>query len=189
MQKINYLLALMLTAISFGLSAQVQKVNTEKSTVHWLGKKIGGQHEGYIKVKSGSIELKNNNIAAGEFTIDMNSISCTDLEDAGYNEKLIGHLKSDDFFGVANFSSAKLKILTASIFSNNKTSVKAELTIKGKTESITFNVTKNKNLYTAKINVDRSKFDVKYGSTSFFDSLGDKAIDDIFVLDIKLAVN
>jgi polyisoprenoid-binding protein YceI len=189
MKKTNYLLVLMLTTISFGLVAQVQKVNTEKSTVHWLGKKIGGQHEGYIKVKNGSIELKNNNIDAGEFTIDMNSISCSDLEDAGYNKKLIGHLKSDDFFGVAKFSTAKLKFLSASKFSNNKSSIKAELTIKGKTENITFYVTKNKNLYTAKIDVDRSKFDIKYGSTSFFESLGDKAIDDIFILDIKLVVN
>ena len=188
MKKINYLLVLILTTISFGIVAQVQKVNTEKSTVHWLGKKIGGQHEGQIKVKNGSIELKNNNIDAGEFTIDMNSISCSDLEDAGYNEKLIGHLKSDDFFGVDNFSTAKLKFLSASKFSNNKSSITAELTIKGKTENITFDVTKNKNLYTAKIDVDRSKFDIKYGSTSFFDSLGDKAIDDIFILNIKLLI-
>ena len=67
---------LLLTAISLGTVAQIQKVNTEKSTIHWLGKKIGGQHDGYINIKSGSIELKNNNLYAGEFNIDMNSISC-----------------------------------------------------------------------------------------------------------------
>jgi len=189
MKKLKTLLVLLLTAISLGTVAQIQKVNTEKSTIHWLGKKIGGQHDGYINIKSGSIELKNNNLYAGEFNIDMNSISCSDLEDAGYNKKLVGHLKSDDFFGVDKFPTAKLKVTSASKFINNKSSVKAELTIKGKTENITFDITKNKNLYTAKIDVDRSKFDVKYGSTSFFDSLGDKAIDDIFILDIKLILN
>ena len=189
MKKLKTLFVLILTTISLGYIAQVQKVNTEKSSVHWLGKKIVGQHDGCIKIKSGSLELKNNDLSAGEFYIDMNSISCSDLKDAGYNKKLVDHLKSDDFFGVEKFPTATLKITSASKFINNSSSVEAKLTIKGKTENITFNVTKNNNLYSAKIEIDRSKFDVRYRSTSFFDSLGDKAIDDIFILDIKLVVN
>ena len=74
MKKLKTLLVLLLTTISLGTVAQIQKVNTEKSTIHWLGKKIGGQHDGYINIKSGSIELKNNNLYAGEFNIDMKSI-------------------------------------------------------------------------------------------------------------------
>ena len=119
----------------------------------------------------------------------MNTISCSDLEDAEYNQKLVGHLKSDDFFGVVKFPNAILKIINSSAFLNNVASVKGQITIKGKTEDISFDVTNEKNIYSAKIEIDRSKFDVRYGSTSFFDTLGDKAIDDIFTLNIKLLTN
>ena len=163
-------------------------MDTEKSTIGWLGKKIGGQHEGFINLKSGELEEKNDKIISGAFTIDMNSITCTDLEDKGTNQKLVGHLKSDDFFGVEKFSTATFKITSATKFTDNKASVTGKLTIKGKTETITFDIAKDNKTYSAKIDVDRSKFNVKYGSSSFFDSLGDKAIDDIFMLDVKLTV-
>ncbi len=189
MKTTNYLVALALTFSSLGLFAQTQKINTKKSTINWLGKKIGGQHEGIIKIKSGTLELKNDQIVSGNFTVDMTSITNTDIKDEGYNKKLVGHLKSDDFFGVDKFPTASLSITKATEFSNGKTSVIGELTIKGKTESITFDLTKSGNSYTTKIDIDRSKYGVKYGSTSFFDSLGDKAIDDIFILNIELLIN
>ena len=116
----------------------------------------------------------------------MTSITNTDLTDEGYNQKLVGHLNSDDFFGVEKHPNAKLEIKKATSFSNGKASVNANLTIKGKTESVLFDVLKTDRGYTAKIDVDRSKFDVRYGSDSFFDNLGDNVIDDIFTLDITL---
>lgn len=189
MKTTSYLLALVLTVSSIGLFAQTQKVNTEKSTISWLGKKIGGQHEGLIKLKSGSLEEKSGKIVSGSFLIDMKSLTNTDLTDPGYNQKLVGHLKSKDFFGVEKFPTATLNITKATKFSNGKATVTGNLKIKGKTEAITFDIVKNEINYTAKVEVDRSKFDVKYGSTSFFDSLGDKAIDDIFILNIKLLLN
>ena len=168
--------------------SQTSKVNVEKSKVHWLGKKITGQHDGFIKISSGSIEFKEGNITNGEFVMDMNSITCSDLEDENYNKKLVDHLKSDDFFGVKKFPKAKLVITKASKFTNDKCSVEGNLTIKGKTELIKFDVNKKKDVYSAVMKVDRSKYDVRFGSTSFFDSLGNKAIDDIFTLTIDLAV-
>lgn len=184
-----FLLVLVLSSYAFGLQGQIQTINTAKSSVSWLGKKITGQHEGEIKIKSGSLEIKNNKISSGNFVIDMNSISCSDLEDEGYNQKLVNHLKSDDFFGIEKFPNAILKINNSSTFLNNVASVKGQITIKGKTEDISFDVTNEKNTYSAKIEIDRSKFNVRYGSTSFFDTLGDKAIDDIFTLNIKLLTN
>ena len=189
MKTINYLFALVLSISSLGLFAQTQNVNIESSTVNWIGKKIGGQHEGLIKLKSGVFEEKSGEIVSGSFVIDMTSISNTDLTDEGYNQKLVGHLKSDDFFGVEKYPTATLNITKATAFSDGKASVTGELMIKGKSESITFDFIKNENSYTATMEVDRSKFDVKYGSSSFFDSLGDKAIDDIFILDIALFVD
>ena len=189
MKTTKYLLTLFLSITSFGVFAQKADINTEKSTIEWLAKKIGGQHEGAIKIKSGSLELKDGNIIAGDFTIDMNAITCTDIENEKHNQKLIKHLKSDDFFGVEKFSTATLKITNSTKFDANKASVTGELTIKGKTESIAFDVVRDGKTYTIKIDVDRSKFDVRYGSTSFFDSLGNKAIDDIFNLNITLFIN
>ena len=188
MKTVNYLLALAFTISSMGSFAQTQKVNIESSTINWLGKKIGGQHEGTINLKSGSIEEKNGTIVSGTFVIDMTSISNTDLTDEGYNQKLVGHLKSDDFFGVENFPTATLNITRASAFNDGKASATGDLMIKDKKGSVTFDIMKKGNTYIAKVEIDRSEYNVKYGSTSFFDSLGDKAIDDIFVLDIMLSV-
>jgi len=169
--------------------AQKVEVNTENSSIEWLGKKIGGQHEGNIQVKSGYFELKNDKIVAGRFVVDMTTITNSDLKDEGNNQKLIGHLKSDDFFGVEKFPTASLVVTKSSKFSNGKATVIGDITIKGKTDTITFEVVREGNTYSAKINIDRSKFDVKYGSNSFFDNLGDKAINDIFTLDISLAIS
>ena len=189
MKKLNFVFALLILLSSNVLFAQKAEINTEKSSVEWLGKKIGGQHEGHIKVMSGSFELENDKLVAGNFVVDMTSITNTDLENQTYNQKLVGHLKSDDFFGVEKFPTAEFTITKSSKFSNGTASVTGDITIKGKTESISFDVMRAGNEYTAKIDVDRSKFDVRYGSNSFFDNLGDKAIDDIFTLNIKLLVN
>jgi len=191
MKITNYIsvltLSLMITSVS-GF-AQKSTINTENSRVEWVGKKIGGQHEGLINIKEGSLELNNDQLVGGYFTLDMKSITCTDLEDEGYNKKLVGHLNSDDFFGVEQFPEATFEITTATKFVESEASITGMLTIKGKSESITFDVVRNDNIYAATINVDRSKFNVRYGSASFFDSLGDNVIDDIFILDISLTVN
>ena len=188
MRTFNFVLALLFILSSNVLFAQKAEINTEKSSVEWLGKKIGGQHEGFIQLMSGSIELENDKIVAGNFVVDMTSITNTDLENQTYNQKLVGHLKSDDFFGVEKFPTSEFKVTKSSKFSNGTATVTGDITIKGKTETISFDVVRAGKEYMAKIEVDRSKFDVRYGSNSFFDNLGDKAIDDIFTLSIKLVV-
>lgn len=182
--------ALLIVLILAGTMTFAQKVevNTEKSSVEWVGKKIGGQHVGNIQLKSGALELNDHQIVSGHFVIDMNTMTNTDLTDEGYKQKLIGHLKSDDFFGVDKYPTAHFKVTQTTAFKDGKATVTGDLTIKGKTQPITFDVTHSGEAYVAKIKIDRSKYDVRYGSNSFFDNLGDKAIDDIFTLDIKLAV-
>ena len=169
--------------------AQKVEVNTTKSSVEWLGKKIGRNHEGNIQLKSGYFELQDDKIVAGNFVVDMTTITNTDLENENYNQKLVGHLKSDDFFGVEKYPSATFEITQSSKFSNGKATLSGNITIKGKMESISFEVERVGNVYSAKMDIDRSKFDVRYDSSSFFDNLGDKAINDIFTLNIKLVVN
>jgi polyisoprenoid-binding protein YceI len=182
-----FFIAIMVFAIS-SLQAQTYKADASKTQIKWTGEKVAGKHWGYIDLKSGELTMKDGKITGGTFLIDMNSIVNKDIEDDGYNKKLVGHLKSDDFFGVSTYPTAKLVITKATAFKNGKADVRGDLTIKKNTESILFSVTKSGDKYTAKIVVDRSKFDVKYGSKSFFDNLGDKVIYDDFILDIDLVL-
>jgi len=189
MKTLNFVIAMVILLSSNVMFAQKVEVNAEKSTIAWHGEKVVGDHDGNIQIKSGFFELKDDQIVAGNFVIDMNSITNSDLKDAGYNKKLVTHLKSDDFFGVEKYPTANFRITKSFKFTNGKAIVTGDITIKGKTESISFEVTKEGKVYTAKIDIDRSKFNVRYGSSSFFDKLGNKAIDDIFTLKIKLVVN
>jgi len=164
-------------------------VDASKSEVKWVGEKVTGKHEGGISVKEGSLELKNGKLKGGSFIIDMTSITCTDLE-GGTRDKLLGHLKSDDFFGVDNYKTSTLTITKVTDKGSNKFEVKANLTIKGQTHPVTFQTTLTENgaevSADATIKVDRTKYGIKYGSGSFFDNLGDKAIDNEFTLTVKL---
>jgi len=174
-----------LTVIA-SISLQAQTVDIANSSIHWIGEKVTGSHDGSISLKSAELDVKGNTITKGVFVIDMESITCKDLEDEEYNKKLVGHLKSDDFFGVATYKTAKLTITDATPFKNGKAHIKGQLTIKGKTKPIEFDAEKKGTEYKAHIEVDRSKYDIKYGSGSFFDDLGDNLIYDIFKLDIAL---
>ena len=100
-----FVLALSLTTSVF---AGTQKVDSSKSTVKWTGKKVAGEHTGTIAVKEGNLNVEKGKITGGKIVIDMQSITNTDLTDAGWNAKLIGHLKSDDFFSVATFPTSGL---------------------------------------------------------------------------------
>lgn len=187
MKTINVLIILLFAA-SLSALAQQSDIDLSKSQVLWTGKKIGGAHNGKIQIKSGSFVLKNGEIESGNVVIDMNSITNDDIKDAGTNKQLVDHLKSDDFFGVNNYSTATFKITKAGKFKADRALVTGLLTIKGKSEKVSFVVNKKDNAYVTQLKVDRSKFGVRYGSKSFFNDLGNKAIDDIFTLDIKLVL-
>jgi len=163
-------------------------VNISKTEIQWQGKKVTGEHSGHIKLKDGILNLQEGNIVSGEFTIDMTSITNIDVEDKEYNTKIVGHLKSDDFFGVEKFPTAKLVITKATPFKDYKSDVEAKITIKGITQPIEFTVSQGNKAYIATIIIDRSKFDVRYGSGSFYDNLGDNLIYDDFTLKVKLVM-
>jgi polyisoprenoid-binding protein YceI len=186
MKNLKTIAIALLVAVSFSANAQEKKINVEKSQINWVGKKVTGQHSGTIDFQSGTLVFKKGDLVGGNFTVDMNSIAVTDLKAGEGKEKLEGHLKADDFFGTEKHPTAKLVIKTIGKQSNNLYSVTADLTIKGITNSVKFKITVNKDTANAALTVDRTKFDVKYGSGSIFDGLGDKAIDDNFELAIDL---
>jgi len=185
------LIASLVVMLSVQAFSQKLNVDPVKSKIHWTGKKIvGNSHNGELKVKSGVLEVKNDQITKGNIVVDMNSMTNLDLEDKEYNAKLIGHLKSDDFFSVEKYPTATFNVKKATKFTNGKATVTGDITIKGITKQVSAVINKgSNNTYTTKLELDRSQFDVRYGSNSFFDNLGDKAIDNTFVLDITIATN
>lgn len=167
--------------------ADTKPVNVAESSINWTGKKVTGSHTGTINLTSGNLDFENGALVGGNFTIDMNSIVCTDLGEGGAR-KLEGHLKSDDFFGVAENPTADLKI--TGVEAGDKAgsyNITADITIKGITKPINFSAMVGENNATANVTIDRTQFNVRYGSGSFFDNLGDKTIYDDFelVLDLK----
>ena len=174
--------------LSSGLFAQKFEANTEKSTIKWTGKKIGSEHQGELDLSNGFLEIRDDRVTAGMFEVDMGSIRNTDLDSEDRKQRLVGHLKSDDFFSVDQYPSSTLEITGGSRFINDKATLTGQITIKGKTEPVTFETVRKNNTYNANLSIDRSKFDVRYGSDSFFDNLGDNAINDVFSLDIQLVM-
>ncbi|MFT5999531.1 MAG: polyisoprenoid-binding protein YceI [Neolewinella sp.] len=176
---------LFLAATTVGIS-----VDTEASQVIWKGYKVTGSHEGTIAVEDGNLDFTDGILTGGSFAINMASIKATDIS-GGSAAKLEGHLKSADFFGVENYPTAVFKI--TKVVSRGMAGdyrITGDITIKEKTESIRFNakVTEADGVYTAtaELNLDRTDFDVRYGSGSFIDNLGDKTIYDEFDLGIIL---
>jgi len=160
------------------------KVDTELSSIDWIGRKVTGQHTGKIKITDGEVVMNGNAIQGGSFVMDMNSITSD-------SERLTGHLKTDDFFSVEKNPTSKFVIKKVVSAGQDRINVTGDLTIKGNTESITFpaSVKKQGNTLVAvakNVLVNRAKFDIRYGSKSFFNDIGNKAIDDDFELSINL---
>ena len=187
----NILFSLVLsffTIVSF--SQKTVEVNTDASRLMWTGSKLTSSHQGEINLKSGALEIKDGKLVGGTFVIDMTSITCTDLKPQEGGDKLVKHLKAEDFFGVDKHPESLLKI-TEAVMSDNKEHYKiiADLTIKEITHSIVFsaNVRIDNDAFLAKsiIKFDRTKWDIKYNSSSFFD-VGDKMILDEIELKLFL---
>lgn len=178
-------LALVVVLTTASVSAQTKKIDITASKVEWLGKKVTGKHNGIVNFKEGAVVLKSGKLVGGSFTVDMTSLTATDLT-GDYRDKLDGHLKADDFFGTTKFPTATLVIKKIGAKSATVYTATADLTIKGITKPVTFDMTVNGDTATTTFNVDRTKYDIKYGSKSFFESIGDKAISDEFELKVTL---
>ena len=160
-------------------------INTEASTITWKAYKVTGSHEGIINLASGNLDFNGTILTGGAFVVDMTTINTTDLE-GEYKQKLDGHLHSDDFFGTATHKTASLEITSVKASGKNAYNATANLTIKNITKEVNFTISVYGSKATANLKVDRSQFDVRYGSGSFFDNLGDKTIYDEFDLVVDL---
>jgi polyisoprenoid-binding protein YceI len=189
MKNLSLLLLWAFIAFSFTAPA-TYKVDTSASAIVWTGYKVTGKHTGGVKIKDGSLLMDADKLTGGSFNIDMTSITDTDLE-GEWATKLVGHLKSEDFFGTAKYPTAKF-VITRAIPQDSKGNYKiiGNMTIKETTKEVKFFATISENAgtltATGKITVDRSEYDIRYGSGSFFDGLGDKTIYDEFDLQVSL---
>jgi len=174
------------------LNVQAQEqleISLKNSSVEWIGEKVTGSHNGTINLSKAFFIFENNALVGGQFEMDMNSIKCTDIESPEYAAKLESHLKDEDFFATEKYPNAKFTI-TEVIFDGTSYMITGNMIIRGISQEITFPAqfhSHGKLFHAdASLKIDRTKHDVKYGSGSFFDGLGDRMIYDEFTLKIHL---
>lgn len=178
------ILALIVTA-AFATNPIKKEVKVKDTTITWVGKKVTGSHTGTIELQEGTLIMEGNELVGGNFIMNMTSLQVTDLEAGKGKEKLEGHLKTDDFFGVNNFPTATFTITNVTK-NGDGYNVLGDMTIKGITQPMKIRMNIKGNTATTKLEVDRTKFGIKYKSGSFFDNLKDKAINDDFELAVSL---
>lgn len=164
-------------------------LNVDTSSVAWVGSKTlikNYKDDGTLSFTAGSVVVSNGNVTGGNFTIDMNSLEVSSTSNTkATSDQLEGHLKSEDFFEVETYPTATiaLKNVINGI-------VTADVTIKGVTKTISFPATIAQEGNTlngsAKLTIDRTLWNLQYGSTKFFGDLGNNVIDDKVELTLTL---
>lgn len=157
-------------------------VTEDNADFIWRGKKVTGRHNGKVSGE-GEVSIENNLVTRGKIAVDMTSISVDDVKDEESNAKLTNHLKSDDFFAVKEFPVSYVVINSSSDNGDGTYSFSGTLTLKGIEGLVsgTYTIEQAGGDYTelnGGFEFDRSKFDVRYGSGSFFEDLGDRMIYD-----------
>ena len=171
-------------------------IDIDASTFYWEAYKPIGGHMGGISLESGEFVVQNGQPRSGSFTIDMTSITNTDIENDSLNTSFINHLKSDDFFGTADYPTARFDITKVMPYEGEDDydfEIEGDLSIKNITDSVTMyarveNAGEKLTGY-IKAEVDRTKYDITIRSGSFFEELGDKLIKDEFTLEMELMAN
>ena len=162
------------------------KIDISKSKVKWKGAKIGGSHEGTINIISAHLHFNDREFEGGDVIIDMKSINCTDLS-GDSKDNIEGHLKSNDFFASDEYPVSKLEMTQVTLLEEDTYLVVGDLTIRGVTQPIEFKAKIADGIARVKMKVDRTKFNVKYASKSYFKNLGDKIIYDELDLDVNIS--
>lgn len=199
MKKTAYSIAILiaLAALSFTLlHTEKFAVDVNASSVKWIGKKVTGQHQGNVKIKNGYLVMNHGVPVSGYFELDMSSITCTDISDAKKNKDLVDHLKNDDFFSVDKFPVSTLTVsritpIQNAVAGDNNYELWGNLTIKGITQQVQFparfEATPALVKATAKITIDRTKWNVTYKSGTVFPELVDKAIADNIEFEVSIS--
>lgn len=181
----------------FKLADGKYSIDPSNALVKWTGRKVILKNwidTGTIGIKQITFDVKNNSIISNKFEFDMTTISAATTGAGSGQDKLSGHLKSADFFDVAKYPTSVFVARSITLASSSTSFiVTGNLTIKDVTKEIAIPVAFSRvdGVIIAKgsIDIDRTKWNVKYGSGSFFDNLGNNVIDDIFNLNFELKLN
>ncbi len=172
-------------------------VDAEASTLYWKAYKPVGGHMGGINLERGELIVQGGLPQSGSFVIDMTSITNTDLKNESMNKSLVNHLKSDDFFGTADFPTARFDITKVTPYAGEEDydyTIDGDLSIKDVTDAVTMLARLDKaggerlNAYVV-TDIDRTKYGITIRSGSFFEELGVQLIKDEFTLEMDLVAD
>lgn len=182
-------------ALATSLAAQAQlDIKPKESTATWTGTKVSGAHHGHVDIKSGTIIWGAAGLDKVNVTMDMTTITCIDLQ-GPRAERLVEHLKAEDFFDTRNhpeakFVTTKVERIAGAAPGQPNYKVTGDLTIKGVTAPVSFPVLVhqegNSVVAAGTMTFDRTKYDIKYRSGSIFPDLGDKVIHDSVELGFRV---
>jgi len=179
------LFAVFMLCTTNAVAQKNKKINVEKSKIEWIGKKLMSSHKGTIDFSQGHLIFLDKLLVGGQFVVDMHTINTTDLT-AKSKDRLDAHLKSDDFFDVAQYPTAHLEFTEVKQTENPDVYlVTADLVIKDISHPTVFKLKLNKVGASTSVKVNRTLYDIKYASTGF-GALADKAIADEFELHVAL---
>lgn len=178
--------ALLMGLILAANIVNAKTVDLKGKKIDWAGSKVVGDgHKGHVTITEGKLNLNDKSVVeSGTVAVDLKTIDSTDLK-GEWKGKLEGHLKSADFFDVEKFPKATLNIKKVTKLKDHQVKIMGDLTIKNITKPIEFTAVQTPTTFSGKFNIDRTKWDVKYGSSNFFELAKDKIIEN----DIKLAFN
>ena len=167
------------------MGTQKFEIVSSQSNIEWVGRKVTAAHNGTVAINAGWLTLTDGKLTGGQFIIDTTSIKVLDVTDPATNAQFAGHLASDDFFASEKYPEATLEI--TSVSGNH---VDGNLTIKSITQPIGFDVAVNINgntiVASAKLVIDRTKYEMKFRSGNFFKDLGDTLIYNNFDLNVSI---
>jgi len=169
-------------------------INVDSSTINWIGRKVTGEHSGTLNLSKGWVVMQEGSIIGGKFIFDMTSIKNTDIESPEWKEKLEKHLMAEDFFFTDSFPHAILEIKDHSQIVKYNTEINnriiADLNIRGITHEINFplEISQVQSIFYTEgtIDINRTIFNIRYKSGTFFDGLGDRMIYDNFTVQFSL---
>lgn len=198
--KLFSLSVLMSSTLAFSVTAVAEggkkvEISAGESSITWIGRKVTGSHSGTVPLKSGEVLVEGDSIKSGKFGIDLAGVTVTDIKDEKNNAKLVGHLKSPDFFAADLFPMVEFTIDSATpmakpLASGENTTIKGTLAIKGISKPVEFpaqvGVKDGIAQARGKAKLDRTQWDIRYGSGKFFQGLGDKLIYDEFEVDFDI---
>ena len=168
-------------------------LDLQTGLMNWEAEKVVAKHNGTIQAQEGAVGVENGQIVSASLVVDMNTISNLDLTDEKTNSTLVGHLKSEDFFSVTKYPTASFvmtEVTPVEGLEGVTHRVTGTMTIKGIENTISFpakvETTQEGIRLAGTIELDRTLWDIRYGSEKFFDNLGDNLIKDIFTLNVDL---